>query len=105
MGHNKGGCSLCLQHSSLFLSAAAGSIAMFDRHCVCLCVCVLLQDGVSRIHASRRVFDSLKRHGSQLAVLHHIRFNDTADRDDIVINTGTLVSRGRGEGVETTGTS
>lgn len=50
-----------------------------------------LQDGVSRIHASRRVFDALKRHGSQLAVLHHIRFPAGADRDDIVINTGTQV--------------
>lgn len=63
-----------------------------------VCVPVVLQDGVSRIHASRRVFDSLKRHGSQLAVLHHIRFKDTADRDDIVINTGTLVRGGRGGG-------
>lgn len=46
---------------------------------------------MSRIHASRRVFDSLKRHGSQVPVLHHIRFPAGADRDDIVINTGTLV--------------
>jgi (E)-4-hydroxy-3-methylbut-2-enyl-diphosphate synthase len=53
-----------------------------------------LQDGVSRIHASRRVFDALKRHGSQLAVLHHIRFPEGTDRDDIVINTGSLVSQG-----------
>jgi (E)-4-hydroxy-3-methylbut-2-enyl-diphosphate synthase len=50
-----------------------------------------IQDGVSRIHASRRVFDALKRHGSQLAVLHHIRFPEGTDRDDIVINTGSLV--------------
>jgi (E)-4-hydroxy-3-methylbut-2-enyl-diphosphate synthase len=49
---------------------------------------------MSRIHASRRVFDALKRHGSQLSVLHHIRFPAGDDRDNIVINTGTLVRRG-----------
>lgn len=46
---------------------------------------------MSRIHSSRRVFDALKRHGSSLAVLHHIRFPAASDRDDIVISTGTMV--------------
>jgi hypothetical protein len=50
-----------------------------------------MQDGVSRIHASRRVFDALKRSGSELPVLHHIRFPAGASRDEIVINTGTMV--------------
>jgi hypothetical protein len=33
-----------------------------------------LQDGVSRVHSSRRVFDAIKRAGSDVPVLHHIRF-------------------------------
>jgi hypothetical protein len=40
-------------------------------------VCFLLlslQDGVSRIHSSRRVFDAIKQAGSDVPVLHHIRF-------------------------------
>jgi hypothetical protein len=40
-----------------------------------LAVLVLcLQDGVSRVHSSRRVFDAIKRAASDVPVLHHIRF-------------------------------
>jgi hypothetical protein len=34
------------------------------------------------------VFDALKRAGSELSVLHHIRFAAGTHRDEIVIKTG-----------------
>jgi (E)-4-hydroxy-3-methylbut-2-enyl-diphosphate synthase len=52
---------------------------------------VNIPDGVSRIHASRRVFDAIKRAGSDIPVLHHIRFPAGASRDEIVIKTGSWV--------------
>ncbi|GIL84782.1 hypothetical protein Vretimale_14432 [Volvox reticuliferus] len=48
-------------------------------------------DGVSRLHASRRVFDALKRHNATVPVIHNIRFPGGTHRDEIVINTGSLV--------------
>eukprot|EP00195_Chlamydomonas_chlamydogama_P017274 CAMPEP_0202902060 /NCGR_PEP_ID=MMETSP1392-20130828/16134_1 /ASSEMBLY_ACC=CAM_ASM_000868 /TAXON_ID=225041 /ORGANISM="Chlamydomonas chlamydogama, Strain SAG 11-48b" /LENGTH=702 /DNA_ID=CAMNT_0049588743 /DNA_START=163 /DNA_END=2271 /DNA_ORIENTATION=+ len=56
-------------------------------------VVVLLNiaDGVSRIHASRRVFEVIKSHEISTPVIHHIRFPAGAVRDEIVINTGTYV--------------
>ncbi|GIL68785.1 hypothetical protein Vafri_22024 [Volvox africanus] len=48
-------------------------------------------DGVSRLHASRRVFDALKRHNVTAPVVHNIRFPAGTHRDEIVINTGSLV--------------
>jgi hypothetical protein len=41
-----------------------------------------------QVHASRRVFESLKQSGSTIPVVHHIRFSEAAVRDEIVINTG-----------------
>lgn len=43
------------------------------------------------MHASRRVFQALKDAGSTLPVVHHIRFKEGAVRDEIVINTGSMV--------------
>ena len=48
-------------------------------------------DGASRVHASRRVFQALKDSASTLPVVHHIRFAPGAVRDEIVINTGSMV--------------
>ncbi|EFJ45455.1 hypothetical protein VOLCADRAFT_63610 [Volvox carteri f. nagariensis] len=48
-------------------------------------------DGVSRLHASRRVFDAIKRHNVTAPVIHNIRFPAGTHRDEIVINTGSLV--------------
>lgn len=48
-------------------------------------------DGTSRVHASRRVFEALKAAGSKLPVVHHIRFGEGSVRDEIVINTGSMV--------------
>ncbi len=51
-----------------------------------------IQDGVSRIHSSRRVFDVIKKNGITTPVLHHIRFAAGANKDEIVLTTGTMVS-------------
>jgi (E)-4-hydroxy-3-methylbut-2-enyl-diphosphate synthase len=48
-------------------------------------------DGTSRVHASRRVFQALKDAGVTIPVVHHIRFGEGAVRDEIVINTGSMV--------------
>lgn len=48
---------------------------------------------MSRVHASRRVFEALKKADSQLPVLHHIRFPAGADRDEVVISTGRWAGR------------
>jgi hypothetical protein len=59
--------------------------------------------GVSRIHASRRVFDRLKSSGIDTPVVHHRRFPAGVDRDEIVITTGSevggLLVDGLGDGV------
>lgn len=63
-------------------------------------------DGASRVHASRRVFEALKAAGSALPVVHHIRFPGGAVRDEIVINTGSMVRGGsphRGGGLAAAG--
>lgn len=49
-----------------------------------------IKDGVSRLHASRRVFDVLKRHEITTPVVHCMRFPAGTVRDEIVINTGSL---------------
>ena len=50
-----------------------------------------IQDGMSRVHASRRVFDVIKQNEITVPVVHHIRFAPGASRDEIVINTGSWV--------------
>ncbi|MEW5297822.1 MAG: hypothetical protein WDW36_001004 [Sanguina aurantia] len=46
---------------------------------------------VSRLHASRRVFESLKSHNIHTPVIHNIVFPPGTSRDDIVISTGSVV--------------
>jgi len=50
-----------------------------------------IKDGMSRVHASRRVFDVIKQNEITVPVVHHIRFGAGASRDEIVINTGSWV--------------
>lgn len=60
-------------------------------------------DQASRLHASRRVFETLQRNGSKTPVIHHVRYPKGADRDEIVIGTGSrvggLLVDGLGDGV------
>lgn len=68
-------------------------------------VMVLLRvsPGVSRLHASRRVFESLQSSGTDIPVIHHITFADGTDRDGIIIESGAkvggLMVDGLGDGV------
>lgn len=54
-------------------------------------VLLLHAHSVSRLHASRRVFDALKRHEINTPVVHRIVFPAGADKDELVISTGSLV--------------
>lgn len=45
--------------------------------------------GVSRVHASRRVFELLARSGSDIPVIHHRTFPAGSTRDEIVITAGS----------------
>ncbi|CAG9462715.1 unnamed protein product [Pedinophyceae sp. YPF-701] len=60
-------------------------------------------EGVSRLHASRRVFEALMRAGIDLPVIHHASFPEGTVRDEIAIRTGSeiggLLVDGRGDGV------
>ncbi|KAL4448645.1 hypothetical protein ABPG75_005864 [Micractinium tetrahymenae] len=47
--------------------------------------------GVSRVHASRRVFEQLQQQQIDLPVIHHITFADGTCRDDIVLQSGSMV--------------
>ena len=44
--------------------------------------------GVSRVHASRRVFEALQQHGIEVPVIHHIAFPDGTARDDLILTSG-----------------
>jgi (E)-4-hydroxy-3-methylbut-2-enyl-diphosphate synthase len=58
---------------------------------------------MSRIHASRRVFDILKKSDIDTSVIHHREFEGEPARDDIAILTGSeiggLLVDGLGDGV------
>ena len=58
---------------------------------------------MSRLHASRRVFDILKKHKIETSVIHHRQFEGEPERDDIAIMTGSeiggLLVDGLGDGV------
>mmetsp|Transcript_745 Transcript_745/g.2261 ORF Transcript_745/g.2261 Transcript_745/m.2261 type:complete len:737 (+) Transcript_745:186-2396(+) len=68
-------------------------------------VMVLLRTapGVSRIHASRRVFDVIKGADLQVPVIHHQWLPGKPEKDTLVISTGTeiggLLVDGLGDGV------
>lgn len=46
---------------------------------------------LSRVHASRRVFETIKKENITTPVIHHICFPATAPRDELVIKTGSWV--------------
>lgn len=58
--------------------------------------------GVSRVHASRRVFQALAAADSDVPVIHHARFPDNISRDALVLTAGTeigaLLVDGLGDG-------
>ena len=62
-----------------------------------------IDSSLSRLHASRRVFDVLKKNNIDTAVIHHRRFEGTPDRSDVSITTGSeiggLLVDGLGDGV------
>jgi (E)-4-hydroxy-3-methylbut-2-enyl-diphosphate synthase len=68
-------------------------------------VMVLLRiaPGVSRIHASRRVFEIIQQSSIDVPIIHHITFSDGTDRDGIIIQSGSMVGGlmvdGLGDGV------
>ena len=53
--------------------------------------------------ASRRVFEVLKSNDVSIPVIHHMRFDDSFDRDGVVIHSGScagaLMVDGLGDGV------
>ncbi|KAK9828634.1 hypothetical protein WJX72_001221 [[Myrmecia] bisecta] len=59
--------------------------------------------GVSRVHASRRVFEILRKHDIDISVIHHRSFPVGTSRDSIIITAGTeigaLLVDGLGDGV------
>jgi len=59
--------------------------------------------GVSRLHASRRLFTDVLAAGSSVPVIHHIQFTDADVKDDVVIQSGSqvggLLCDGLGDGV------
>jgi len=56
-------------------------------------VMVLLKTapGMSRVHASRRLFESLKKHEIDVPVIHHAAFPDGVDRDEVIIGAGSMI--------------
>eukprot|EP00271_Cylindrocystis_brebissonii_P010368 TRINITY_DN26543_c0_g1_i1.p1 TRINITY_DN26543_c0_g1~~TRINITY_DN26543_c0_g1_i1.p1 ORF type:complete len:762 (+),score=157.02 TRINITY_DN26543_c0_g1_i1:234-2519(+) len=58
---------------------------------------------VSRVHASRRLFEYLQTNGLEFPVIHHLRFPEDAHKDDVVIRSGSeagaLLVDGLGDGV------
>ena len=58
---------------------------------------------VSRVHASRRVFQLLADRGSELPVVHSLVFNSVKDKDDLILRCGSeagaLLVDGLGDGV------
>lgn len=47
--------------------------------------------GVSRVHASRRVFEALAAAQCDIPVIHHARFAPNISRDALVLTAGTEI--------------
>lgn len=58
---------------------------------------------VSRVHASRRVFELLSQKRINLPVIHHCSYNQLNDKDDLILRAGSeagaLLVDGLGDGV------
>ncbi|KAA6429562.1 MAG: chloroplast 1-hydroxy-2-methyl-2-(E)-butenyl-4-diphosphate synthase precursor [Trebouxia sp. A1-2] len=59
--------------------------------------------GVSRVHASRRIFELLQRHQIDISVIHFRSFPEGTSGDDIIMQTGSevgaLLVDGLGDGI------
>lgn len=67
-------------------------------------VLLSIKEGVSRVHASRRIFETMARESlGSVPVIHHLRFHDKASKDEVVIQggseAGALLVDGLGDGV------
>ena len=62
-----------------------------------------IKPGVSRVHASRRVFETLAAAAHNVPVIHHLQFSAAAEKDEVVIRggseAGALLVDGLGDGV------
>ncbi|ONK63953.1 uncharacterized protein A4U43_C07F20610 [Asparagus officinalis] len=61
------------------------------------------EEKISRVHAARRLFEYLEENSLNFPVIHHIRFPEGTERDDLVIaagsNAGALLVDGLGDGI------
>ena len=66
-------------------------------------MCAWVCGYVCGTQASRRMFEVLKSNDVKVPVIHHMRFDDSFDRDGIVIHSGScagaLMVDGMGDGV------
>jgi len=77
------------------ISALAGADAVMAL--------VRIKDGLSKVHASRRVMEAVQASGSTIPVLHWLRFGAGDSTDDLVIRAGSfggsMLVDGLGDGV------
>jgi len=77
--------------------------ALKDSEAVFAMLEVAEREGLSRVHASRRVFECLSQADCSIAVIHHKVFSDTDDRSEVVIRGGSeigcMLVDGLGDGV------
>lgn len=94
----EGAARLALEVDGTESEAELAAIGSLDA----IVVLLNIADGVSRVHASRRVFEVLKREDITTPVVHHVRFSPDTPRDDIVLRTGSwlggLLVDGLGDG-------
>lgn len=61
------------------------------------------EEKISRVHASRRLFEYLEENTLNFPVIHHLEFPEGVNRDDLVIgagsNAGALLVDGLGDGL------
>lgn len=44
---------------------------------------------VSKVHASRRVFQMLAERESTLPIIHHLDYDDITDKDELILRCGS----------------
>jgi len=61
-----------------------------------------IKDGISKLHASRRIFEVIRSEDIKTIVIHHFK-TDTKDTDELALqlggNVGSLLTDGNGDGV------
>merc|ERR1719201_1439237 len=62
-----------------------------------------VKEGLSRLHASRRLFALLRREASELSVVHHLRVAQGTKKDELALSlgmrSGALLGDGLGDGL------